>query len=108
MRNLLFQILLCFLQILNLDIDIDSEDYAATDVCESQIKHDIEKNDTVSDAQGSAENTQTSKTQQYDEIDSKEKASPEKQENDSTRKKDIPELVKPKLHIDNGKKRIFH
>lgn len=97
-----------FFQILNLDIDIDSEDYAVTDVSESQIKHDIEKTDTVPDAQGSVENMQTSKTQQYDEIDSKEKASPEKQENDSTRKKDIPELVKPKLHIDNGKNRTEH
>lgn len=73
-----------------------------TDVCEPQIKHDIEKN-TVSGTIRSSENIQTSNIQLYDEIDSKEKSSPENLEIDSTRKKDIPVFVKPKLHINNGK-----
>lgn len=88
--------------ILSLDIDIDSEDYAVTDSCESQIKPDIEKN-IVSEGEESAKNIQTSNIQQFDEIDSKENLSPKTQENDLTREKDTSESLKAKLHIDNGK-----
>lgn len=86
---------------MSLDIDIDSEDYAVTDNCESQIKPDIEES-TVSEAEDSAKNIQTPNIRTYDEIESKEKSSPEMQENDSTREKDISESLKAKLHIDNG------
>lgn len=94
----------CFFLFLNLDIDIDSEDVCAvTDVCESQIKHDIEKN-TTSEAEVNVETIQTANNQEYDVIDSNEKSSPEMQESHSIRHKDALESMKPKLHIENGKK----
>lgn len=85
------------LSLSNLDIDIDSDVYAAPNVCESQLKHDIEKH---TESKQSTDNTLTSNIKKNDEIDCKEKSSSEMQKNDSTQNK---ESLKAELHID-GKK----
>lgn len=82
----------------SLDIDIDSEDYAVTDNCESQIKPDIQEN-TTSKIEETPEPIQTSQIQANDEVDLNRKPSPD---NGAAREKDTKEFLKEKLHIDNG------